>query len=60
MLALFVLLVIFGIAAPIGPLPMLTLGVLWLVQTLSYQLTALRLGGTRREKKAQNESAFDR
>ena len=60
MLALFVLLVIFGNAAPIGPLPMLTLGALWLVQTLSYQLTALRLGGTRREKKAQNESAFDR
>lgn len=54
MLAFFVLLVIFGIAAPIGPLPMLTLGVLWLVQTLSYQLTALRLGGTRREKKAQD------
>lgn len=49
-LLFFILLVIFGLAADIGPLPMLMLGVIWLVQTLSYQLAALRLGGTKREK----------
>lgn len=51
MLLLFVLLVVFGLAARIGPAPMLVLGALWLVQTLSYQLAALRLGGPSRSGK---------
>ena len=44
MLVLFVLLVVLGLVADIGPAPMLVLGSLWLVQTLSYQHAALKLG----------------
>ena len=44
MLVLFVLLVVLGLVADIGPAPMLVLGSLWLVQTLSYQRAALKLG----------------
>ena len=44
MLVLFVLLIVLGLVADIGPAPMLVLGSLWLVQTLSYQRAALKLG----------------
>ncbi len=55
MLLLFVLLVVFGLAAKIGPLPMLVRGVVWLVQTLSYQLAALRLGSPARKGETEKQ-----
>ena len=51
LLVLFVVLIILGLVVPIGPVPMLVLGVLWLVQTLSYQRAALKLG--RKPKRAE-------
>ena len=44
MLVLFLVLVVLGLVADIGPAPMLVLGILWLVQLIAYQRTALRLG----------------
>lgn len=51
LLVLFVVLIVLGLVIPIGPVPILVLGVLWMVQTLSYQFTALKLD--RRRAKAE-------